>query len=327
MRPFTHDAPDLWGHLARLLRAVPAGRVTTFGDLAAGLGDKRAAIWVGTACRRPPAEWQLNGTESVPVWRATRADGECVLPGQADRLVAEGVPVPDGRGDLTGTRVTEFPPPRPLDVVRERHEALAAWVETPAGPPPFDPAGPVASVDVAYPEPGVARAAWVEMGPEPDAVVYERAVEVPIRFPYVSGYLMDRELPAYAVLFDLVQKDGRDPPVILVDGNGILHPRRCGVASALGVLADVPTVGVAKKRLCGTETLPAPGLAGGVMHVDGEQRGRTVRPRGTAGKPLFVSPGHRCDADAAEALVRRRLGPTFLPTPLHLADRLSKRRG
>ena len=315
MRPFVLTPPDLTAALAGLLRAVPAGRAATFGGLAAALGDRAAAVWAGTTCRRPPAGWG-----DVPTHRAVRASGECVSPGQADRLLAEEAPVRGGVVDLAACRFADFPPPGPLRTLREEQAALAGRVTVGGDAGGFDPAKSVAAVDVAYPAPGVARAAYVELAAGSDEPVFRLAVESPVAFPYVSGFLAYRELPAYGVLLAEVCAAGRDPGVLLVDGNGVLHPRRCGVASALGVLADVPTVGVAKKKLCGSVTA-------GVVLLDGEPVGRELaNPRIPGAKPVFVSPGHRIGLDAAADLAAGWFRGHRIPEPVFLADRLSKRR-
>ena len=274
MRPFACDPPDLPAALADLLRAVPAGRAATFGDLAAALGDRRAAVWCGTVCRRPPATWA-----GVPAHRAVRATGEPPSAAAPDRLAAEGAPVRGGRVDLAACRFADFPTPGPLAALHAEQAGLAARVVLPDADAPA-PAGPVAAVDVAYPAPTRARAAYVEMAPGEGRTTnpaFSLAVESPVRFPYVSGLLAYRELPAYAALFDRLCELGRDPALVLVDGNGVLHPRRCGVASALGVLADVPTVGVAKKKLCGSVAAGGGGGTGRRSRSAGPWRTRRFR--------------------------------------------------
>ena len=321
MRPFVLDPPDLSAALADLLRGVPAGRAATFGDLAAALGAKTAAVWVGTVCRRPPADWG-----DVPVHRAVRATGECVLPDQPARLAAEGAPVhfdADGAGrvDLGACRFADFPQPGPLHGLKAEQAALAVRVTLDDDPVPFDPAGPVGAVDVAYPDPRTARAAYVEMTPDVAEPTFTLAVEVPVRFPYVSGFLSYRELPAYGVLFARLCEAGRRPPAVLVDGNGALHPRRCGVACGLGVLVDLPTVGVAKKKLCGTVT------ADHMVELDGEPLGLALaNPAIRGSNAVFVSPGHRVSAATAGEIAAAWFRGHRLPEPLYFADRLSKGR-
>ncbi|MCX7826140.1 MAG: deoxyribonuclease V [Verrucomicrobiae bacterium] len=120
------------------------------------------------------------------------------------------------------------------------------------------------------------------------------------RFPYVPGLLSFREIPPLLKAF---RKLRRAPDAVLVDGQGVAHPRRCGLASHLGLVLDLPTVGCAKSRLVGDYR--EPGRARGSwsdLRDGGEVIGRVLRTRdGVA--PLFVSVGHKISLDAATALV------------------------
>jgi len=154
-------------------------------------------------------------------------------------------------------------------------------------------------------------------------VVEEQVARRPLTFPYVPGLLSFREGPVLlAALAALTQR----PEMLLCDGQGIAHPRRFGIASHLGVLLDLPSVGIGKSRLCGEE------------RVVGEQRGdweplmdkgicigSILRTRERV-RPVYVSPGHRCDQAGARAVVLAWGRGHRLPEPVHLADRLSKRR-
>ena len=100
------------------------------------------------------------------------------------------------------------------------------------------------------------------------------------------------------------------PGWFLVDGSGIIHPRGAGVATMLGVLAGVPTVGITKKRLFGRVDTSGmrPGMSRAVM--DGRRKlGVAIRPRTGTERPLFVSPGHGVSVAAAERIVRRDFHP------------------
>jgi deoxyribonuclease V len=147
-----------------------------------------------------------------------------------------------------------------------------------------------------------------------------------VRFPYISSYLSFRELPLLLDLLDEVRAAGQLSPVVLVDGTGILHPRHAGIASHLGVLAAVATVGVTKKLLCGK-------VQGGDMRplearpvvLDDRPTGIALRPTAGSLRPIYVSAGHGVDLAFAERLVRRLLLGRRLPEPLYWADRLSRR--
>ncbi|MBI5819110.1 MAG: endonuclease V [Verrucomicrobia bacterium] len=131
-------------------------------------------------------------------------------------------------------------------------------------------------------------------------VVETSAVASRAEFPYVPGLLSFREIPP---LLEAFRKLRVTPDAVLVDGQGVAHPRRCGLASHLGLVLDLPAVGCAKSRLIGEHR--EPGLRRGSasdLRDGGEIIGRVVRTRdGVA--PLFVSVGHKISLDAAVALV------------------------
>jgi deoxyribonuclease V len=185
----------------------------------------------------------------------------------------------------------------------------------------------VAAADIAFPERtrgwqgGLARAAVVVMSYPELAVVEQHVIETPVAFPYVPGLLSFREIPALALAFERVSAV---PDLLLVDGQGVAHPRRFGLASHLGLLAGIPTIGCAKSRLCGEAAEPGPERGSMSDLIDGGERvGLVVRTK-TRVKPLYVSVGHRISLESAAEWVLR-LAPTHrLTEPVRLADRLSK---
>ncbi len=141
-------------------------------------------------------------------------------------------------------------------------------------------------------------------------------------FPYVPGYLSFREGPAILIALAALPSP---PDVILCDGQGIAHPRKIGIASHLGVLAGIPTVGCAKSRLVGEFTEPPPEKgAWSELLLAGETVGAVLRTRDRV-RPLFVSPGHLITLDEARELVLRCCGRYRLPEPIRHADALAKR--
>jgi deoxyribonuclease V len=179
----------------------------------------------------------------------------------------------------------------------------------------------VAGVDAAFSDDEVFAAACLYRFPEMEPV--ERAsVVAKLLFPYVPGFLSFREGPT---IIAAIKKLRTQPDVILVDGQGIAHPRGIGIASHVGVLLDIPTVGCAKTRLVGKFTEPArkKGSRSALLH-EGKQVGAVVRTREGV-HPLFVSPGHRCDIEGAVTLVLSCTRGYRIPEPLRCADTLSKR--
>ncbi len=146
-------------------------------------------------------------------------------------------------------------------------------------------------------------------------------VEQKVPFPYVPGYLSFRECPSIlAAMEELKVK----PDLILVDGQGVAHPRRCGLASHLGVLLDTPTIGCAKTRFIGTHDEPADEAGSYTDLWDHDQDGNdeligaVLRTRDNV-KPLYISVGHKLDLPTAIDLVLACGGGYRLPEPTRLA--------
>jgi deoxyribonuclease V len=156
----------------------------------------------------------------------------------------------------------------------------------------------------------------------PDLVLVESALtHCPLAFPYVPGLLSFRESPP---ILEILHQVSEKPDLLLVDGQGLAHPRRFGLACHLGVLGDVPTIGVAKSRLVGT--YQEPGIERGAWSklVDrGEIVGAVLRTRRGV-RPVFVSIGHRVSLGTAIDFVLRCTRGFRLPEPMRAADTLSR---
>jgi len=142
------------------------------------------------------------------------------------------------------------------------------------------------------------------------------AVEHPVRFPYIPGLLSFRELPL--ILAGMASLPTL-PDVLLVDGQGIAHPRRLGIASHLGVLLERPTIGCAKRVLVGTAR--EPGQARGAVSElrDGSEIiGALVRTRPGV-QPVYVSVGHRIDLESAVRVVLETTAGYRIPEPTRQA--------
>lgn len=149
---------------------------------------------------------------------------------------------------------------------------------------------------------------------------------VEVSFPYIPGLLSFRELPA---LLPALEGLSESPDAILVDGQGIAHPRGCGLASHLGVLVGVPTVGCAKSRLLGEAEEPGPEVGDwSPLVYEGRTVGAVLRTRSGV-RPVYVSVGHMADLASAMALVLNCLRGKRLPEPqrrAHLETEALKRR-
>lgn len=135
-------------------------------------------------------------------------------------------------------------------------------------------------------------------------------------FPYVPGLLAFRELPF--VMLALKELRSR-VDVILVDGHGICHPRGLGIASHLGLMVNVPTIGCAKTRLVGEFDEPASGkFASSPLYYNEEVVAVVLRTREKV-KPVFVSPGNSIDLESSVEIVKKMLGRYRIPEPLRWA--------
>jgi deoxyribonuclease V len=145
--------------------------------------------------------------------------------------------------------------------------------------------------------------------------------------PYIPGYLGFREIPALLAAWDALTLK---PDLLLVDGQGVAHPRSLGIAAHLGVVLDLPSVGAAKSRLIGDVAGPLgeePGATAALTWKE-ERIGTVLRTRRGA-NPIHVSIGHRVALDSAVAWVRGSVTRYRLPEPTrlaHLAANAERRR-
>jgi deoxyribonuclease V len=141
-------------------------------------------------------------------------------------------------------------------------------------------------------------------------VIEEKHVIGTPTMPYIPGLLSYRESPLIIQVIGLLENK---PGVLFVDGNGILHPRKFGIASHIGLLLDMPTIGVAKKLLVGENK-------DGKIIVNGQVLGQAMETKEHA-KPIFISPGHRISLKTAISLSEKLLYGYKLPFPLHEAHK------
>ena len=173
----------------------------------------------------------------------------------------------------------------------------------------------VAGVDVGIRE-NRATAAAVLMQLSDFAIVDVQTVSQPVTFPYVPGLLSIRETP---VVLEALSALCADPDLILVDGHGIAHPRRFGIACHIGVLSDIAVIGCAKSRLCGAHREPGKRRGSRVPLADGDEViGEVVRTRDGV-KPIYVSVGHKVSLPQAVDLVLECGGGYRLPEATRLA--------
>lgn len=170
-------------------------------------------------------------------------------------------------------------------------------------------------------------------------VIYRRMELVKIDEPYMPSYLAFREIPAFRSLWnEMLERDSEiKPDVLFINGNGYFHPRRCGVATHVGIELDVPTIGVTKNffQMEGLAMTPVrwefketckelddwmPIIS---KEVPGDILGAGVNMTGEGGRPLYVSVGHRISLETALEVVKMTSEHRF-PEPLRQADLSSR---
>ena len=182
----------------------------------------------------------------------------------------------------------------------------------------------IGGADVGFEQGGaVTRAALVILEYPSLTMIEYQVARIATTMPYIPGLLSFREVPALLAAW---QQLTHRPDLLLVDGQGIAHPRRLGNASHFGLLVDVPTIGVAKKRLCGTFTPPdaTPGSYQPLMDQE-QQLGWVLQSKARC-NPLFISCGHRVSHASALQWVQNCLRGYRLPEPTRWADAVASRR-
>ena len=185
----------------------------------------------------------------------------------------------------------------------------------------FEKINYVAGVDVGFEENYTITKAAVAVLTFPHLELAEKAIaRLPTSFPYIPGYLSFREIPA---ILEAMKQIKITPDLVLCDGQGIAHPRRLGIACHLGLIVNLPSIGVAKSLLVGKhEQLPlTKGNWKPLIHR-GEIVGAAVRSR-TNVKPIYVSIGHKISLKSAIKYVLACTTKYRLPETTRWADKLA----
>lgn len=178
----------------------------------------------------------------------------------------------------------------------------------------FDKIELIAGIDQAFVDHNVISAVVVCDAKTLNPIEKKYAI-VKATVPYIPGYLSYRESPAAVEAFSKLENK---PDILIVDAHGIAHPRGLGMASHLGLLLDIPTIGVAKRLMIGKPK------QGKIMHNE-KIIAQEVVTRKYA-KPLYISIGHRISLKTAVETINKCIKPPHkLPEPLHLAHRYANK--
>ncbi len=296
---------NLFEYTYDLVRQIPPGKVSTYGAVAESLGDPVAARAVGRMMNQNP------DPDAMPCFKIVHSDGRLGgfgsgISDKIRRLHNDGITVRDGKlVDFEDHMFVDFDSTYPLRTLREEQIALSKQVRLVDEPGKIET---VAGIDVAYPtnEFEDACAVCSLFDYQTKQLIDTHTVYAKTDFPFISTYFSYRELP---LVERLINQMPEKPSVLLLDGNGILHPYRCGFASHAGLSLDVATIGVAKTLLYGT-------FKGSSVMIDNEPRGYAVSLKGT--NPVFVSPGHRVSLARSRTIVQS-ISHFRIPEPLRVA--------
>ena len=193
---------------------------------------------------------------------------------------------------------------------------------------PISDVATIAGFDVTWFESGSGIAGMAILSyPDLRLIRFESA-QVESSVDYCNGFLGFREVPSFVKLFERVKGTEHEPDVLMVDGHGVLHPRRCGSASHLGVLLQKPTIGVGKKinnAACintGKEIMASTSLSSPLLDKNGDVVGRSFRHT-LASKSVYVSVGHLISLDTAFSIVSHCC-KFKNPEPVRFADMMTK---
>ncbi len=284
---------DLYSYFYGLVRQIPAGMISTYGDLARALGD-------GVASRACGYMLSINpDPEGTPCYKVVRSDGtvgkythilgeiEKVRRLESDGIIVEG----DSVKNFEQVRFKDFQTDFPLNALKNEQEKVASMVNLTDD---FD-SSRIAAVDVSYDDDYGYGAMAIDDGGK---IEIRESVQR-VRFPYIPGYLAFRE---FKFIKDLARGfDG----TLMIDGNGLLHPRKIGLASYAGIMLNIPTIGVAKSLLLGT-------VSDNWVYIGEEKVAYVIN------KNTIVSPSHKVSLGSSVDLVKK-LGHGKYPELLKIA--------
>lgn len=183
--------------------------------------------------------------------------------------------------------------------------------------PNFDDINYIASVDTAYGKNAETVFASAVLCSFPEIEEIDRRSQYDeMQFPYIPGMSYFREGPT---MIKALEKLEQEPDLIIVHGHGLAHLKNCGIASMIGVGFDIPSIGCSRRLLTGSvrDINPAKGSSQPIMY-QGKEVGVAYRTKDNV-KPLFISPGHKCDIAFAKDIVIRNIRGYRMPEPLRFA--------
>jgi len=230
---------DFYSYLCDLVKQIPLGKISTYIHLAQALGDTRAQRAVKETLKT------LHGNTSIPWYRVIYDNGTIETEKQKHLLQLEKIPV-HAKAILKYKDIIfpDFATTYPLKKLRKKQLLLTRDLILKDS---FTTLDSIGGADVSY-QGRTAYAAYVAMDYHTNALDITKTLQMKTDFPYIPTYLTYQEIPIIKTLM----KNTAPPSILLLNGHGISHPYHFGLASHLGVVLDIPTIGIAKNLLCGT---------------------------------------------------------------------------
>jgi deoxyribonuclease V len=299
-----------------LVAQIPRGKITTYGAIAEALGDPRAARAVGKILHENPK------LIDVPCHRVIMSNGYIGgyvtgIDKKRELLESEGIKVSDDAkiNNYQSLMFVEFDTNYPLQRLRTIQNNISARIVL---EDTFTHIKSVGGIDIAYTAGDKAFGAYVATDFTTETVIEEHVLPTKVEFPYIPTYLAYRELPIIKRLLEMVDFP---PTILMLDGNGILHPRCAGIASHVGVTLGLPTIGVAKSLLCGKLASTPPVKGATKIFINGRHVGYALKPPNST-RLIYISPGHKISLETALQVVKK-LCKYRIPEPLRKAHILS----
>ncbi|MEX0569265.1 MAG: endonuclease V [Candidatus Njordarchaeota archaeon] len=325
-----YETPDIYILVLEALRRIPRGKVTTYGEIGIALGDKVAARAVGyiMATNKRP--------DVFPCYKVVNKDGSVgkySLGQQVKirKLVHDGIRIYGDRivnFDEVVVKSDDIYVPSVLKSLQKMQNLLAEKIDLEGEDIEIRY---VSTFDLSYIDgpPDISIGVGCLFDLEKDVLKYVSIAVIPVFMPYIPTYLAFRELPAILLALESIV-DIRHPDIVVLDGQGILHPRLFGIASHIGILTGIPSIGIAKSVLVGNireEWRKIGKFKVAPIFLGNKIRGYAVE---FANHRIIVSPGHKISIDQALKFVlglkwnKNESEPSIMRAPHNIAKIVRK---
>lgn len=302
---------NLYEYTYDLVRQIPKGMVSSYGAVALALGDIRASRAVGRMMNQNP------DADDMPCFRIVHSDGKIGgfglgIDDKIRRLNEDNIQVEDNKIlNFKNILFNDFKTDYPLKKLRKKQIELSKKINLKDD---FKKIDTIAGFDVSYPkndfEDCCAACVVIQNGTK--KVVEEKIIHDKIFFPYIPTFLTFREADFYIKLYNELNNK---PDLLMIDGNGILHPFGLGIASFVGLKLDIPSVGIAKSMLCGK-------LYDNKIMLNNRQIGLSYFYSKSIKNPIYVSPGHKISFKSSFKIVDNN-SYYRIPEPIKMAHNLA----